>query len=152
MGDSGNKKRKRGGGGEGGWSSDDSLAAEERAEHHYMLHVGDEVDHGRYSVMSQLGKGTFGRVVEMWDKSEKRFVAVKVVRAVEKCASAIRRTAGAHSECQYDDSCIHAFKNSRTHALRHSRVHAFAHSGTHVHTHIQFGVTWQRTLAHPFYI
>ena len=59
MGDSGTKKRKRGGGGEGGCSSDDSEAAEERAEHHYMLHVGDEFDQGRYSVMSQLGKGTF---------------------------------------------------------------------------------------------
>ena len=86
MGDSGTKKRKRGGGGEGGCSSDDSEAAEERAEHHYMLHVGDEFDHGRYSVMSQLGKGTFGRVVEMWDTTERRSVAVKVVRAVEKCA------------------------------------------------------------------
>ena len=52
-----------------------------------MLHVGDEFDHGRYSVMSQLGKGTFGRVVEMWDKAEKRSVAVKVVRAVEKCVA-----------------------------------------------------------------
>ena len=86
MGDSGTKKRKRGGGGEGGCSSDDSEAAEERAEHHYMLHVGDEFDHGRYSVMSQLGKGTCGRVVEMWDTTERRSVAVKVVRAVEKCA------------------------------------------------------------------
>lgn len=75
--------------------TDDSEAAEERAEHHYMLKVGDDFDKGRYSVVQQLGKGTFGRVVEMWDASENLAVAVKVVRAVEKCAArpAPRRTA-----------------------------------------------------------
>jgi len=66
--------------------TDDSEAAEERAEHHYMLKVGDDFDKGRYSVVQQLGKGTFGRVVEMWDASENLAVAVKVVRAVEKYA------------------------------------------------------------------
>ena len=83
------RKRKRGNGdgGTGGWSSDDSEAAEERAEHHYMLKVGDEFDKGRYTVSAQLGKGTFGRVVEMYDLVEKMDVAVKVVRAVEKCAA-----------------------------------------------------------------
>ena len=82
------RKRKRGGtdAGGGGHSSEDSEAAEERAEHHYMLRKGDEFDTGRYVVTQQLGKGTFGRVVEMWDTVEKRTVAVKVVRAVEKCA------------------------------------------------------------------
>ena len=83
------RKRKRGGGERpagqsGNWSSDDSEAAEERAEHHYMLRAGDEFDKGRYSVVGQLGKGTFGRVVEMFDTQEKSAVAVKVVRAVEK--------------------------------------------------------------------
>lgn len=68
------------------WSSDDSEAAEERAEHHYIMRTGDHFDKGRYSVVAQLGKGTFGRVVEMWDTAEKRAVAVKVIRAVEKCA------------------------------------------------------------------
>ena len=81
------KKRKRNGRDDGGWSSDDSEAAEERSEHHYMLRVGDEFDHGRYTVVQQLGKGTFGRVVEMWDRTEKLAVAVKIVRAVEKCVA-----------------------------------------------------------------
>lgn len=84
------RKRKRGGGehggGGGGCSSDDSEAADERAENHYMLKTGDEFDKGRYTVQTQLGKGTFGRVVEMFDNVEKRSSAVKVVRAVEKCA------------------------------------------------------------------
>lgn len=78
-------KRKRGGMHvEQSWAADESAAAEEHAEHHYMIHAGDEFDHGRYSVQSQLGKGTFGRVVQMWDLKEKRVFAVKVVRAVEK--------------------------------------------------------------------
>ena len=81
------RKRKRGGGDyQMPSTSDDSEAAEERAEHHYMLRSGDEFDKERYRVMGQLGKGTFGRVVEMWDTSEKTAFAVKVVRAVEKCA------------------------------------------------------------------
>ena len=80
------RKRKRGGGDGGRSSSEDSEAAEERAEHHYMMRRGDEFDKGRYQVMRQLGKGTFGRVVEMWDSVDKRHVAVKVVRAVEKYA------------------------------------------------------------------
>ena len=52
-----------------------------------MLRVGDTFDDGRYTVVGQLGKGTFGRVVEMWDVVDKRPVAIKVVRAVEKCVS-----------------------------------------------------------------
>ena len=68
------------------FDSDGSEQAEERAEHHYMMRVNDDFDAGRYQVVEQLGKGTFGRVVEMYDREEKRAVAVKVVRAVEKYA------------------------------------------------------------------
>ena len=90
------RKRKRGGGERpagqsGNWSSDDSEAAEERAEHHYMLRAGDEFDKGRYTVVGQLGKGTFGRVVEMRDNVDGVSIAVKVVRAVDKCASTASR-------------------------------------------------------------
>ena len=49
-----------------------------------MVRVGDRFDDGRYVVKRQLGKGTFGRVVEMWDEKMRRTVAVKVVRAITK--------------------------------------------------------------------
>ena len=62
----------------------ESQKEEERKERHYMLRVGDEFDGRRYRVQRQLGKGTFGRVVEMLDTQEDRTVAVKVVRAVDK--------------------------------------------------------------------
>ena len=80
------RKREHGSDRRDGSLSDDSEAAAERAEHHYMLRKGDGFDQSRYSVTRQLGKGTFGRVVEMWDSVDKRAVAVKVVRAVEKYA------------------------------------------------------------------
>ena len=57
---------------------------EERSEKHYMLRMGDTFDDGRYRVLRQLGKGTFGRVVEMEDTNFGQKVAVKVVRAIEK--------------------------------------------------------------------
>jgi len=80
------RKREQGSDRRDGSLSDDSEAAAERAEHHYMLRKGDGFDQSRYTVTRQLGKGTFGRVVEMWDSVDKRAVAVKVVRAVEKYA------------------------------------------------------------------
>ena len=67
-------------------TSGDSEERQERSERHYMLRVGDEFDGGRYRVVSQLGKGTFGRVVEMVDTATGRPVAVKVVRAIDKYA------------------------------------------------------------------
>ncbi len=35
-----------------------------------------------------MGEGTFGKVVECWDRDSKRFVAIKVVRAIEKYTDA----------------------------------------------------------------
>ena len=54
---------------------------EQRAERHYIMRVDDRFDGERYRVIKQLGKGTFGRVVEMWDEQEHTHVAVKVVLA-----------------------------------------------------------------------
>ncbi|KAL3906311.1 MAG: hypothetical protein SGPRY_010598, partial [Prymnesium sp.] len=71
-----------------GSSTTESQREEERRERHYMLRIGDEFDGRRYRVERQLGKGTFGRVIEMCDTLEGRTVAVKVVRAIEKYAHA----------------------------------------------------------------
>jgi len=38
----------------------------------------------RYCIHSELGKGTFGLVLECWDKKRSRLVAVKVVRAIKR--------------------------------------------------------------------
>ena len=39
---------------------------------------------GADKVLDFMGEGTFARVLECWDRKEKRHVAIKVVRAVEK--------------------------------------------------------------------
>lgn len=80
-------KRRGGGGGAsdaGSSSCDKASEEEERAERHYMVRVGDKFDDGRYTVRAELGKGTFGRVVEMWDEKLRMTVAVKVVRSISK--------------------------------------------------------------------
>lgn len=42
-----------------------------------------------YVLQQDVGMGTFGRVIECWDKQKKRYVAVKVVRRVKRyCESA----------------------------------------------------------------
>jgi len=86
----GSAGRSRRGGGRGGSAGSSSShgggasAEEERGERHYMVRVGDVFDDGRYTVRAELGKGTFGRVVEMWDEKQQLGVAVKVVRAISK--------------------------------------------------------------------
>jgi len=57
-------------------------------------------------VCSQLGEGTFGRVLECWDCKESRRVAVKVVRDVDRYTSAARIEAQILQEIrQKDPSC-----------------------------------------------
>lgn len=34
--------------------------------------------------MQQLGQGTFGKVVECWDRHRQRYVAIKIIRAIQK--------------------------------------------------------------------
>lgn len=48
------------------------------------LQPSEHFPHGRYKILTSLGEGTFGKVVECWDKFERMRVAVKVVRNVKK--------------------------------------------------------------------
>lgn len=43
----------------------------------FLIHLADKI-------LSQLGQGTFGKVVECYDKLQRRYVAIKVIRAVQK--------------------------------------------------------------------
>lgn len=47
--------------------------------------VGD-----RYEILKDVGIGTFGRVVECWDRCDKRKVAIKIVRRVKKYTDSAR--------------------------------------------------------------
>eukprot|EP00760_Papus_ankaliazontas_P011574 PhM_4_TR14858/c0_g2_i1/m.26167/K08287/E2.7.12.1; dual-specificity kinase len=53
---------------------------------HFYVVLGEDVDTstGRYKILSMLGQGTFGKVVEAWDRTLKVYCAVKIVRNTPK--------------------------------------------------------------------
>eukprot|EP00697_Spironema_sp_BW2_P016510 gnl/Spiro4/7771_TR4089_c0_g2_i1.p1 gnl/Spiro4/7771_TR4089_c0_g2~~gnl/Spiro4/7771_TR4089_c0_g2_i1.p1 ORF type:complete len:397 (+),score=73.04 gnl/Spiro4/7771_TR4089_c0_g2_i1:287-1477(+) len=58
-------------------------------EGHYKYRIGEYLD-DRYKVIRTLGEGTFGKVVEAWDRHTDTTVAIKIIRAVEKYRDAAR--------------------------------------------------------------
>ncbi|KAI8462996.1 MAG: kinase-like domain-containing protein [Monoraphidium minutum] len=52
-------------------------------EGHYVYELGENIS-SRYKILSKFGEGTFGRVLECWDRRRKEYVAVKIVRNVDK--------------------------------------------------------------------
>ncbi|KAF9607726.1 hypothetical protein IFM89_039217 [Coptis chinensis] len=58
------------------WRNDDK-------DGHYVFAIGDNLTH-RYRIMSKMGEGTFGRVLECWDNEKKELVAIKIVRSIHK--------------------------------------------------------------------
>ncbi|KAJ3412249.1 dual specificity protein kinase kns1 [Chytridiales sp. JEL 0842] len=52
-------------------------------EGHYIVRVNDDLT-PRYKIMRLLGQGTFGKVVEAYDRTKKIRVAIKIIRAVQK--------------------------------------------------------------------
>jgi len=50
---------------------------------HYRYEPGENLS-TRYKILSKLGEGTFGRVLECWDRKHKDYVAIKIVRNVPK--------------------------------------------------------------------
>ncbi|KAK4478587.1 hypothetical protein RD792_014073 [Penstemon davidsonii] len=50
---------------------------------HYVFAVGENLTH-RYRILSKVGEGTFGQVLECLDNERKEIVAIKVVRSIQK--------------------------------------------------------------------
>ncbi len=67
-----------------------SLPWSDDPDGHLIFKLGDglyptpEHPQGRYKILSSLGEGTFGKVVECWDRRLRRRVAVKIVRSISK--------------------------------------------------------------------
>jgi len=53
------------------------------SQNHYIIHLGESLI-PRYKILSVMGEGTFGKVVECWDREEKKYVAIKIIRSIEK--------------------------------------------------------------------
>ncbi|CAO2840555.1 unnamed protein product [Amaranthus hypochondriacus] len=58
------------------WREDDK-------DGHYMFELGENIT-SRYKIHSKMGEGTFGRVLECWDRERKEMVAIKIVRGIKK--------------------------------------------------------------------
>uniref|UniRef100_A0A0D9V2G1 Protein kinase domain-containing protein n=1 Tax=Leersia perrieri TaxID=77586 RepID=A0A0D9V2G1_9ORYZ len=50
---------------------------------HYVFELGENLNR-RYKILSKMGEGTFGRVLECWDRETREYVAIKVVRSIRK--------------------------------------------------------------------
>nr|KAJ3701864.1 hypothetical protein LUZ61_005569 [Rhynchospora tenuis] len=50
---------------------------------HFVFELGDNLT-PRYKILSKMGEGTFGRVVECWDRERREYVAIKVIRSKSK--------------------------------------------------------------------
>lgn len=58
------------------WRQDDK-------DGHYVFAIGDNLT-PRYRIMSKMGEGTFGQVLECLDNERKEIVAIKIVRSIQK--------------------------------------------------------------------
>lgn len=58
------------------WRPDDK-------EGHYIFAVGENIT-PRYRILSKMGEGTFGQVLECLDNEKKEPVAIKIVRSISK--------------------------------------------------------------------
>ncbi|XP_011007305.1 PREDICTED: serine/threonine-protein kinase AFC1-like isoform X2 [Populus euphratica] len=50
---------------------------------HYVFAIGDNLT-PRYRILSKMGEGTFGQVLECFDNEKKEEVAIKIVRSIHK--------------------------------------------------------------------
>ncbi|KAJ3671102.1 hypothetical protein LUZ60_008528 [Juncus effusus] len=62
---------------------------EEDRDGHFMFELGENLT-PRYKILSKMGEGTFGRVLECWDREKREYVAIKVVRSIQKYREAAR--------------------------------------------------------------
>jgi len=62
------------------WREDDK-------DGHYIFAVGENLT-SRYKIYKKIGEGTFGQVLECWDRERKEMVAIKIVRSVKKYSDA----------------------------------------------------------------
>ncbi|CAA2961484.1 serine threonine- kinase AFC2 isoform X1 [Olea europaea subsp. europaea] len=56
---------------------------EDDKDGHYKFELGENLT-SRYKIHSKMGEGTFGEVLECWDKERKEMVAIKIIRGIKK--------------------------------------------------------------------
>uniref|UniRef100_A0A0E0BSG5 dual-specificity kinase n=2 Tax=Oryza TaxID=4527 RepID=A0A0E0BSG5_9ORYZ len=56
---------------------------EDDKDGHFVFAVGDNLT-PRYRINAKMGEGTFGQVLECWDRERKEMVAIKIIRGIKK--------------------------------------------------------------------
>ncbi|XP_010447357.1 PREDICTED: serine/threonine-protein kinase AFC3-like isoform X1 [Camelina sativa] len=56
---------------------------EDDRDGHYVFTLRENLT-PRYKILSKMGEGTFGRVLECWDRDTKEYVAIKIIRSIKK--------------------------------------------------------------------
>ncbi|XP_073129789.1 serine/threonine-protein kinase AFC3 isoform X1 [Henckelia pumila] len=62
---------------------------EDDRDGHYVFSLGENLT-PRYKILGKMGEGTFGRVLECWDRKVREYVAIKVVKSTAKYRDAAR--------------------------------------------------------------
>ncbi|XP_024318178.1 serine/threonine-protein kinase AFC2 isoform X1 [Brachypodium distachyon] len=77
---------------------------EDDKDGHYVFAVGDNLT-SRYRIDAKMGEGTFGQVLECWDRERKEMVAIKIIRGIEKYRDAAMIEIGMLEQlCKYEKS------------------------------------------------
>jgi len=56
---------------------------------HYIINLGDSLQ-TRYKILKVIGEGTFGKVTQCWDRQEKKYVAIKIIKSIPKYREAAK--------------------------------------------------------------
>lgn len=56
---------------------------------HYIINLGDSLL-PRYKILKVIGEGTFGKVTQCWDRTEKKYVAIKIIKSIPKYREAAK--------------------------------------------------------------
>ena len=84
---------------------------------HTKYRLGDGLEpspafpRGRYKILRSLGSGTYGKVVECWDRQAMAYCAVKVVRAVAKYTKAAQLEISVFLQLQGQHGCVRLLRH-----------------------------------------
>ena len=87
------------------------------ADGHTKYRLGDGLEpspafpRGRYKILRSLGSGTYGKVVECWDRQAMAYCAVKVVRAVAKYTKAAQLEISVLLQLQGQHGCVRLLRH-----------------------------------------
>eukprot|EP01135_Chromosphaera_perkinsii_P012112 Nk52_evm50s2579 gene=Nk52_evmTU50s2579 len=76
---------------------------------HYLYTIGEIISE-RYTVISLLGEGTFGKVLECYDMQKRKNVAVKIIKNIPKYRAAAKVEVQILDDLKKDSGCPYCIK------------------------------------------